>query len=182
MISGYYLGTFGYWLPFSIDVAMFSIIFMYAGYVLKKYDLLEKLLKDYRILVVIAIIWIIGIRYSSIELAIRSYPRADLSIITAICGTIVIFKISKIINLKFKKISKILQWYGRNSMIVLGIHHLESYALNGLYSLISNKIINKHIYRIIIASIKVLIATLGLLLFNYFKALCNTLKKSIMDK
>ena len=170
MISGYYLGTFGYWLPFSIDVAMFSIIFMYAGYVLKKYDLLEKLLKDYRILVVIAIIWIIGIRYSSIELAIRSYPRADLSIITAICGTIVIFKISKIINLKFKKISKILQWYGRNSMIVLGIHHLESYALNGLYSLISNKIINKHIYRIIIASIKVLIATLGLLLFNYFKA------------
>ena len=182
MIFGYYLGVLGYWLPFSLDIAMFSIIFMYVGYVLKKYNLLEKILQDYKILFIILIIWVIGIKYSSIELAIRLYPKAVLSVITAICGTIIVFKISNLIDLKLKKLSKILQWYGRNSMIILGIHHLEYSYLNGLYFQISKKIVNNHLYKAIVSITKILTATVGLLLINLLKKLCTYIKNKIIYK
>lgn len=173
---------FGYWLPFSIDVAMFSIIFMYTGYILKKYKLLEKLLRDYKIILVMLIIWIIGIKFSRIELAVRAYPKADLSIITAICGTIVVFKISEIIRLKFKVISRVLQWYGRNSMIILSIHHLEYSYLYGLYSKISKIILNGHLDRLIVSAIKILIATWGLLFFTFLKEIFTYIKNIINPK
>ena len=61
---GYILGIKRYWLPFSLDVAMASVIFYYVGYVLSKKNLIEKILNNKKILMIILMFWIIGIRYN----------------------------------------------------------------------------------------------------------------------
>ena len=48
MYVGYILGIKGYWLPWSLDVALFCVFFYYIGYILKQYSLLEKFLSNYK--------------------------------------------------------------------------------------------------------------------------------------
>lgn len=130
MFIGYILGLNGYWLPWSLDVAFVSIFFYYVGYILKKYNLLEKILSNNKTIIVIFIIWIMGIKYSWIELAIRRYPHGCFSLITAIAGSIIILKISKIIEEKFKRCSKILSFCGEKSLYILFGHRIESCFIN----------------------------------------------------
>lgn len=140
MFIGYILGAKGYWLPWSLDVAFLSVFFYYIGYVLNKYNLLEKIFSDYKILTLILIIWIIGIKYSWIELAIRRYPHGCFSLITATAGSIIILKISKIIEEKFKRCSKVLSFCGENSLYILFGHRIESCFIN--YNLAINGTLN----------------------------------------
>lgn len=122
---GYILGKKGYWLPCRFDVVLFSIIFFYIGYIFKKYNLLEKILKDNIAVIFLFLLWLIGIKYGDIELATRNYILAPFCIVTAISGVLIIFKISKFIENKFNKLTKILSWYGKNSMYILLIHQIE---------------------------------------------------------
>ena len=72
---GYLLGKTGYWLPFSIDVAMLSTIFYYIGYLLNQKHILEKILLDGKSLILIMFIWLLGVKYNWIELAGRNYLK-----------------------------------------------------------------------------------------------------------
>ena len=138
MYVGYILGIKGYWLPWSLDVALFCVFFYYIGYILKQYSLLEKFLSNYKILVLIFIIWILGIKYSWIELAVRRYPHGLWSLITAISGSIIILKISKLFEEKLKYSSRILAFCGKNSLYILFGHRIES-------SFIKYNLINKYL-------------------------------------
>lgn len=122
-ISGVLLATNKIYLPWSFDIALASMIFYHIGYILKKYDYLEKI-PDNKILILFALIlWCIGAQYSNIELAVRKY--SIIGYILAICGTIIVIKISKIIENFPLYIPEILKWYGRNSMLIICFHHLE---------------------------------------------------------
>lgn len=130
MFIGYMLGLNGYWLPWSLDVAFLSIFFYYVGYILKKYNLLEKIISNNKILVLILIIWIVGIKYSWIELAIRRYPHGCFSLITAVSGSIIVLKISKIIEEKCKIFSRVLAFCGEKSLYILFGHRIEINFIN----------------------------------------------------
>ena len=122
-IYGVFLAQNNICLPWSFDIALASMIFYYVGYILKKYDCLEKI-TDNKILILFALIlWCIGAQYSNIELAVRKY--SIIGYILAICGTIIVIKISKIIESFPLYIPGILKWYGRNSMLIICFHHLE---------------------------------------------------------
>lgn len=129
-ILGYTLGIKGYWLPFSCDVALVCILFYYFGYVLKKYEILDKLLFDWKSLIIILLIWIMALKIGFIELAIRHYPNGLISFVEAIAGSIIILKLSNLIHAKLKILSEVLVWLGKNSLYVLIIHYLEQQLIN----------------------------------------------------
>lgn len=145
---GYLLGLNGYWLPWSLDVAFLSIFFYYIGYVLRNYNLLEKILSNYKILTLILIIWILGIKHSWIELAIRRYPHGLMCLITAVSGSIIVLKISKIIEEKFKNCSKMLAFCGKNSLYILFGHRIESCFIK------YNISIDTNLYGVIFSTLK----------------------------
>ena len=122
---GILLAKMEMYLPWSFDVVLASIIFYYIGYLMKKYEILERILENYKILLCILGLYIVGAKFGYIELAIRKYPFGLICYITAISGTIIVFKISKIIESVSKTITKILCWYGKNSMYILCTHFLE---------------------------------------------------------
>lgn len=169
---GYILGIKKYWLPFSIDVAMASVIFYYVGYKLKREQILDQILKNNKLLVIFLLFWIIGIKYNWIELAIRRYPNGLFSFITAITGTMIIFKISILIDKYLSNVSKILCWYGRNSSYVLIMHYVESWFIN--YDIFQNEDLT--IMKLKVSCFKLVLITIAtklleeiLMLYKYIK-------------
>ena len=171
---GFQLGKIKYWLPFSIDVSMSCLIFFYLGYILKKYDGLNKILNDNISIFILFIIWVITIKLNyKVELVIRAYSIFPLSIIGAISGSIVVFKISQIISLKVKILSDILSWYGKNSIFILIMHYLEKNIIP--YDRFF--VVQEHI--ILINYIKLLIVTIGTLIIENTYKLVNNSKLCI---
>lgn len=122
---GIYFSKIKLYLPWSFDIVLASLIFYYVGYILRKYNVLEKILSNYKILICVILLYSIGLKFGFIELAGRSYPYGFISYITAISGTIIVFKISRVIEKISKCLSRVLCWFGRNSMFVLCFHYLE---------------------------------------------------------
>ena len=153
---------------------MLSIIFYYFGYILKNKNILIKILNDYKILFVILLLWIIGIKYNWIELAIRKYTNGAFSIITAICGSIIVIKISQLISIYLKPIGNILSWYGKNSMYILMIHYIELGLVN--YNVIIKNPTNSTIMKFSISILKLIFVTLATLFINGVRMCVHNIK------
>lgn len=168
-VIGIYLSKIEIFLPWSFDVALASMLFFYIGYLLKEYNLLEKILSDYKVFICIIILYIVGIKFGYIELAIRSYPYGLICYITAVCGTIIVFQISKIIEKFSKYIKRVLCWYGKNSMYILCVHCLEWNIIQYTYFGINTK------PQLIIAKLLIvtLITSIYLFIINKLKVKVN---------
>lgn len=145
---GIYLTKKEIFLPWSFDVVLASIIFYYIGYIFKKYNILDKVLNNYKLIVLILLLWAIGLKLGFIELAVRSYPYGFISYVTAICGTILCFKISQTIEKNLKYIANILKWFGENSIFILCFHYIEieiikysQYGINQKWQIFTVKLI-----------------------------------------
>lgn len=121
---GYILGTNMYYLPFMLDVAMYSLIFYYIGYVFNIYKILDKI-KIWEFIIIV-LIFVIGFQFSWNELVIRRYPT--FSIVIATAGTLSILLVSKYITNKIN--FNFLTWVGKNTMNMLGIHQCDSVILH----------------------------------------------------
>ena len=119
---GIILGKQGCWLVWSFDVACASIIFMYVGHQIRKGEVIEHFEKKWSYCIVLLIFWIIAIQYSNLELAIRTYTDSLVSYAAAIAGSVLLLLLCKKTILKK---AKILQWFGKNSMLVLCAHNIE---------------------------------------------------------
>ena len=153
MLIGLFLAAYGYWLPWSVDIVLVCMSFYYFGYLLKKYNLLNRIMNNNKFLLFLCVIWVIGICTGGFELAIREL--SILSYISALAGTLVVFKISMIICNKKDKISKFLSWCGRNSLYILFAHFIEIKFLNILF-IRDNSLLMQIYLSIIMCSVAIL--------------------------
>lgn len=122
-VIGQCVGKYYAFMPWSLDVALVSLVFIAFGDWMKKSNYMTK--GYFYVFVFPMIIWIYFLLTgTNIELATRSYPLGILSIIEAIAGSIVLVAISQFLS-KFMIVSMILSWVGKNSMVILGIHCIE---------------------------------------------------------
>ena len=172
---GYIAGTKGYWMPFSVDAALACMLFYYFGYLAMKKDIVNLIMNNKAILTVLLIIWVLTIMFGSIEIAVRKYPNGLFTYIGAICGSIIIMKISMFINSKLKYTSKILSWFGRNSMYILVGHYAETYLIkyNVIFRMLHSNTIKKVVYSIT----KIIITSIGTYIFLIIKKTLTKFKK-----
>lgn len=132
-VAGYMLGYFVIWLPFSIDIAFFVMVFLWFGYMLKYMDINKHM---YSRFIVSAIVFLLMLAVSYkisntyLELAVRKYPLFPICYIIAIIGSLcfiygcnIIEHLKNIaaINVAYDKICII----GRNSLYLYLIHVLD---------------------------------------------------------
>lgn len=121
--TGFYIGRYFAFLPWSLDVAFVALAFVLAGDILSEYKWIEK--NTIAVTLMAAVVWIACLSQGIyIELATRSYPYFPVCIIEAIAGSICVLGICKLIS-QFKILTKIFSWYGKHSMLILGVHCLE---------------------------------------------------------
>lgn len=129
-LCGYVIGQY-YKLPLCVDVALFNSIFLYAGYLFKKYDGISK--KNITIGVICFVIWYIALKCNALELSARLYREFPLCIFTtlgAIGFCYLIFYVSEETLSKIKGIHHFLTWCGKNSLELLLIHHFDGIIWN----------------------------------------------------
>ncbi|MBR6201067.1 MAG: acyltransferase family protein [Spirochaetales bacterium] len=111
------------YIMWSIQSAMTAILFYHIGYKIKQYNLLN--IKPIITTLICLLIWGLCLYFNKDIMSIvrNKYPDISLNILGAITGTIVIINFSKLLT-KFK-ISKILTYFGENSLIILCFHLIE---------------------------------------------------------
>ncbi len=122
---GYWLGLRGYWLPFSLDVALYGVSFYYVGYILGRFKIIEPLMHDIRYILIFFFIWIFGLSQKVVlEMATRYYPEIFTCILIALSGSLILITFSYYIS-KINILKKVFAWYGAGSIYVFCLHHLE---------------------------------------------------------
>lgn len=121
-VVGVLLGKFGFWLPWSLDIAIYSLIFYYIGMCFKKYHLLEWFAKNISSYFVLIIIWVYMIYSGSMEIADRDYGKYGVTILGAISGIILIYFLSCFIENTIPAVRSILNLCGKASLFILMMH------------------------------------------------------------
>lgn len=105
------------WLPFSIQSSMMATFYIWIGYIVKEKQIIEKL-KWYHYLMA-QIVFILGIlgNYSCVSFVIADANDIILSMITGVCGSIVVYWIARHIWS-----GGIIAYAGRNTLIMLCVH------------------------------------------------------------
>lgn len=128
-LAGYLIGKYYAFMPWSLDVALVSLMFFYFGDWLRRAEIFDKV-GLFGTLVVPGTVWIYCLQMGiHIELATRKYPFGILSILEAIAGSMVVISCSKLLQ-NVNILSGLLVWCGKNSMIILILHCLEMMYFN----------------------------------------------------
>ena len=123
--GGYMLGRQKYFLPWSLDVALVALIFMWYGHLIGRIRLTEHRFFPW-IAAACGVIWIVlTVKGYWIEMATRSYKGGPLCILNAILGTTCLIWIAQLVGKIPGTVVKFLAWCGENSIIILAVHCLE---------------------------------------------------------
>lgn len=134
-LFGYALGKMGYWLPWSIDVAMYCIIFYKLGLYFNKSGLIKFIKENSCIYFLLSPIWGYMIYIGGMEIATRNYGQYGITIIGSIIGVLTIYIFAEYINRNVFIIKELLGIFGKESMVVLILHTLLDSRIRNIVSL-----------------------------------------------
>ncbi len=143
-VFGAWLGIRGIWLPWSVDCALYAIIFYHLGYCFKKYKVLDFFRNNPVTYFVLSLIWAFVIYCGGMELAIREYTPYGLVILGALSGSILLYMCSGYLaRALLRGAGRVLQSLGRSTLYILIITAL----FNGyIYSFVGRRFGEGHIY------------------------------------
>ena len=132
---GILAGRFAY-LPFSFDLVPLACLFMFAGYAVKEHGSLERA-TSWPVVGISVVIWVISMRFCWFSMGDRMFDLAPRAVAGAFAGTIIISKISQLIERFIPVFNDYLAFMGRNSLPVFALHHIESHLIDwGLLPLV----------------------------------------------
>lgn len=124
-LLGVYLGKWGYWLPWSLDCALYALAFYYIGYCFRKYGIMAYILERNWLYFVLSAVWAYMIYAGSMEIAARKYGQFSLAIVGAVCGTVLLYAVCRYLNgIWGKKLKWLICQVGKNTMYILIVHAL----------------------------------------------------------
>lgn len=147
-------------LPLSIQSGMVSVIFIYIGYYAKTYGLLNRKYNPF-VLFTMLIIWIVDIKWGSMDMPGAYLKTVFLEVLGSVCGAYFMYKIANVISTKTKMTKNIFLFFGVSTLSVLCFHNIELMLSNWnkLYFYVSND------YLFIIARLIIEIAFATIMVF-----------------
>lgn len=134
-LFGYALGKMGYWLPWSVDVAMYCIIFYKLGLYFNKSGLIKFIKENSCIYFLLSPIWGYMIYIGGMEIATRNYGQYGITIIGSIMGVLTIYIFAEYINRNVFIIKELLGIFGKEFIIILILHTLVDGKIKNIVSL-----------------------------------------------
>jgi len=153
------LTTLGYvvsqyiFLPWSIDISLVSQVFMFSGYLMRKYFVYEKKMSIW-FLIVAGSVWLLDIYMGGISMNERIYNHLVISTTGAIAASYLLIKFSCILAKKGSSFYKFIAYIGRQSLVVLCFSLMDVLALVPLISYLSIECLYKNNHWIILAGFR----------------------------
>lgn len=123
-MGGYVLGQKGYWLPWSADVAMYSLVFYHVGYCFRKYNIMDYICNRNYLYFLLSCVWAYVVYQGGMEIAVRYYGNYSLVIMGAVCGSVLFYLFFKGFSDMYKGTAKLLELIGKSTIYVLVVHTL----------------------------------------------------------
>lgn len=124
------LMVFGAWvmkfwaLPWAGNAAMMSLPYFFIGYLFKKYQILSKITKWMSVGFVFY--WILtAAKFPTYVVVWPQLSNLWIQVPVSIMAILVVCKVSQWLERKFKRLPKILAWYGAGSLIILCFHLIQ---------------------------------------------------------
>ena len=133
--GGILLGYYGIWLFWSIDIALYCLLFYQLGVSFRKYGFLEIVRNTHWLYFFLSAGWTYMIFKGGMEVAIRDYGSHNtygVVILGALSGTLVIYRLSVYILSSMPIIEKALTLIGKAALVFLIVHYLFGYRLNAV--------------------------------------------------
>ena len=135
-------------LPFNIQPSCMVLLYLYIGYLFKKYSVFDRF-KKWTVIVCVLIWLISSCSLGMFIIAYNQYPSLIANICVSILGSYAVIMIVKSIVYKFsdKKIIKYLTKLGKYSLIMLCCHAIENYFIdwNTAFNFVNNGTIKCYI-------------------------------------
>ena len=119
---GFFIGQYIF-LPWNIDISLVALVFLYAGYMFKKKNIIN-LRVNTLVLILLIILWATSVQLGAMDMAGRKYSNFIICIIGAISASYIIIKFCKLIS-KYMLIDKYLSTLGKETLVILCFHLLE---------------------------------------------------------
>ena len=123
--AGYLIGRYAAFLPWSLDVALYCLLFLAVGDMLRRKNILERVRIGWYLIPLAVWVLLLLFTRTHIELATRQYPFIYGGAIAAIAGSLCVIRLAMGTERVAPLLSRILAWYGKNSLLILCIHCLE---------------------------------------------------------
>lgn len=134
-LLGVYLGDKGYWLPWSIDVALYCVIFYKLGLACNEKGVVEFVKNNHYVYFLISPIWAYMIYSGGMEIAVRRYGQYGLVVVGSVMGVLTIYIFADYITKHVPLIGEMLRTFGQDSIIIIIIHTLLSGKIGEFISL-----------------------------------------------
>jgi acyltransferase len=135
---GYMIGQH-FFLPWSIDIALVSQVFVFSGYLMKKFMIFEKKTPVW-IFIIAFSIWFIDLYMGGISMNERTYNNLAISTIGAIAGSYLLMKFSYFLSSSISFYYKFISHIGRQSLVIFCFSLFDTLAFLPLIS--SSDLIN----------------------------------------
>jgi fucose 4-O-acetylase-like acetyltransferase len=111
-------------LPWSIDISLVAQIFMFSGYLMRKYMIFEKKAPIW-LFFAAASVWILDLYMGGIDLSERVYNNLAVSTIGAIAATYLLMKLSYFLSNSISFCYKPITYIGRQSLVIFCFHMFD---------------------------------------------------------
>lgn len=106
--------TIGIPLPWNIDVAMVASLFMYLGFLTRKFNLINRI--NLFLFILLLLLFIASVTFNSkIDMNSRNYGNILLTIISGTVGTVLCIRSARLL-----KLDSVLNFYGKNTLFIMG--------------------------------------------------------------
>lgn len=123
--AGVCLGRSGLWLPWSVDCALFALIFYHVGHYIKKYDVLNLCKERPYLYFVLSPIFALMVYRGGMEIAVREYSTIGLLIVGIVAVFLMLYMLSEYVSrYLIKPVRAFIQWTGQSTGYILIIHTL----------------------------------------------------------
>ena len=129
---GVILGKRGWWLPWSIDIACYSLVFYHLGRLGREKNVLEEIRKRNYVYFLLSPVWAYMIYAGSMEITVRNYGNYGLVVLGAISGTLLVYQLSSYIGRHIPLLAKVLGYLGSATVYIIVIHVLLGSAIENL--------------------------------------------------
>ena len=171
-ILGVGLGRIGWWLPWSVDCAMFSLVFYHAGYYMKKYNVLDWCKERPYLYFVLSPVFALMVYRGGMELAVRAYSTIGLLFIGVVASFLLLYMACEYISNKLPRtICMVIQWVGESTGYILSVHTL----FNGAICYWAEKALKLNVNNVYHLAVTVVLQIiLGVVVLGMVKVIRNT--------
>lgn len=112
-------------LPFDLDIAFVTVGFMWCGYLARQKGFFERVGMRWYVVVAALVVFVVAIRFGSLELATRAYGGFPLCLLGALAGSYLACWVSRLIERFSKLLTRFFAFLGRNSMLIYCFHCID---------------------------------------------------------